>query len=138
MKARDEADYPGACVYPQFKKEAHVSEKPKFYVGQKGVKTRDGRDVEIVLVDARGIYSIRGYIGEDTHLSGWLADGKHTQSLNFRDLILPKRKIEQTVWLNIYATTKSCWDDEGIARAAAGPEALIIAHPVTFTVEVDG
>ena len=105
------------------------------------VKTRDGREVEILKTDAPCIHPILGMYLESGYADNWNADGTYfgPEERNC-DLLPPKRTRDVTVWVNVYPTTDriphTVHDNpEAADRAADYAEALAVAVPVTFTVE---
>lgn len=108
----------------------------KFTVGQEGVKTRDGSDVRIVCVDAPGIYPIIYIAGVfvlyATAEGKYNFDGPNSQY----DLILPKRVVKETLYVNVYKHTLYIYRDKDTAETCAMINCLKVAHPVTIEVEV--
>lgn len=110
-------------------------------------KTRDGREVEILKVDAPGPRPIVGLV-----LSGfnkgeaqsWYADGLYGTGAEFYFGLLPpetrsddkpERTREVMVWVNVYESAEECFTTGMDAKRWADEYALAVAVPVTFTVE---
>lgn len=100
------------------------------------VKTRDGREVKILCVDAPGAFPIIGFMADGFPscwtLNGQVCDDDHKRGA---DLIPPKRTREVTVFLNIYPTMQTFHCSEDVARYNTQGCELAVAVPVTFTVE---
>lgn len=113
----------------------------KFKVGQEGVKTRGGHDVRIISVDGSKEYPIVGIVGNDKSPSCWPISGCHDGEANPSrdDLILPKRKVVRTIYVNVYDGGILTYISERDAKAFANLDKVLkIAHPVVIEVEVDG
>ena len=68
----------------------------------KKYRTHDGREVRIYAMDGGGNYPIHGAVMEDGWKQyRWLPDGTGVFDNDY--LIEVKPRIQQTVWLNIYA-----------------------------------
>lgn len=118
----------------------------KFYVGQQGVKTKSGIDVVILTTSASSTRPIIGYLNVGDSIAdysrSWTAEGYFhgVYSPCELDLITPKRKITHTIWVNVYedhADPRETKDQAIRAERIFTERPLILAHPVTFTVEVD-
>lgn len=108
-----------------------------FFVGQEGVKTRDGRDVRILCVDAPGDYSIVALVGDGVFRL--LGDGNYSNTrISACDLILPKRIVKHTIWVNVWATAIRPYfsEQQAINEASDSLQCLKVAHPITIEVEV--
>jgi hypothetical protein len=70
----------------------------------KKYKTRNGLPVELITVSGRGNLSVVGYIGANTSVSSWFADGKFYIGAgdSGNDLIEVKEKRAEKFWLNLY------------------------------------
>jgi hypothetical protein len=108
----------------------------KFFVGMEGVTTKDGRAVRIICVDAPYGYPIIGLIDGIHTPQCWDENGRGGFS-DF-DLILPKRTITHTIYVNVYKGSTSSYNDEHIARKVALSTCLAVAMPITVSVEVEG
>jgi len=122
----------------------------KFYVDQEGVITSAGDPVTILSTTAPGTHPIIGYsvgVYGSVNTYCWTLDGHYflDKSKCGMNLVAPKRKITRTVWVNVYNDSVSPQETEwqaykevSVRKAHGGNEPLVTAHPVTFTVEVDG
>lgn len=102
------------------------------------VKTRDGREVEILKVDAPGDLPIIGCFLDNGMPSNWMESGLwlgDSRHMADSDLLPPKRTREVNWWFNIYETCEVAFISEEQARDNAYGNALAIAVPVTFTLE---
>ena len=67
----------------------------------KPVQTRDGRPVTILSTEGRGQYPVIGYVGKDTAMKKWSAEGNYsTDGDRTLDLINVPDRIE--CWVNVY------------------------------------
>jgi len=109
----------------------------KFYVGQEGIKTRDGRDARIICIDANEHQPIVAVVdgrwaNTYTKTGHYHSDDQESK----QDLILPKRTVTHTIYANVYKNRITVHEHEDVARDLALCTCLAVAVPVTVNVEV--
>lgn len=116
-------------------------------------KTLDGREVEILKVDAPGQPTIGLWL-DSGKTDSWNADGHYCRGGGEHrcDLLPPKqehacevcgqsvpapqkRTREVTVWVNVYSVYETCFNSGEDAINKASKDALAVAVPHTFTLE---
>lgn len=87
----------------------------------KPVQTRDGQPFELLTTKLRsGTHTVLGYIGSDTHVTSFTAQGYYTISgcEHPHDLVQPPEQV--TVYLNVYGT---------VYFNVYGTDGSALAHP---------
>lgn len=72
----------------------------------KQYKTRDGRDVRLLMIEGTPDYPVIGAVEEDEGYEpqSWTADGVFVSGSPGSDFDLIEVKPERTLWLNVYPT----------------------------------
>ena len=95
----------------------------------KPVQTRDGRPVEIVMTNLRGLFAVAGYIGTNIDLSRWTCDGKYylEQGESSLDLINVPEPVE--LWVNLNPRIAGgVYGTRLIADSSARSDRLALLH----------
>jgi hypothetical protein len=95
-------------------------------------RTKDGREVRLLCVDAKGYWPVVGLI--DGELETWTRDGLADGPVTL-NLIEYHEPDIRTIWVNVYEGWASGYTDENGAKNMACSGCIAIAQPVTFEVK---
>lgn len=93
----------------------------------KTYRTRDGRLVRLLCVDAGGSWPVVGILSGC--VATWSIEGSYASKQSDEDLIevKPKRKLD--VWVNVYQNgCPAAWAERASADAAGGPTRIACLH----------